>query len=434
MDQDDDYLDFDCFLDNPVNNKYQEKDDEELHLPLKRLKIDDTPQQSLNESTRSFCKKCNTYDSMVLISFEKICNNCGNVFERNDLDAGPEWSNYDNSVRNYTNPRCAQAINPFLPNMSMTTRLNCHGNRRLAYTLHVAMQKWNTPYHESAKYHVFTKTRMICERAGFLKKVIQDTITLLNTVIDHKELCGKIRIDNGSLCDKHEKLYKKKMELKVLYEKQKTMISKRSNDELDDELERLKDARDGTLNILPRACNVASSVFGRGECRDSVIAACVFHACILNNAERTEEEIASIFKLDTGKMTTGFQQFKNIMRLNRTYRKSMENVNQQLHVNYINMFSQKLKFTYEQQNIVKAIYDQVIGEGILDGRTPQTLTSTCFYVAMCIMNTSDKVSETSILNRVAKECDVSKHTIKSTSEIVFTYISAKLLSSTPSKP
>lgn len=436
IDEDDDYLNIDSFVDNHVN-KFQKQEEEEKERERKREKYNTMffPQhKKVFDIDIKNCHKCNDIDSIITVGYEKVCKTCGDIIERNDLDSGPEWNNYeDTSSRNYINPRCGTAINPFLPKMSMTTTLNCRGNRRLAYSLHVTMQKWNTPYNESAKYQVFNRTIKICERAGFLKKVVNDTITMLNTVIEHKELCGKVRRYGGNLCDKHEKLYNKKFAIKVELEKQKDIIAKRSMEELIDELGRLEAARNGEINILPLACNVASSVFGRGECRDSLIAACIYHSCLLNNAERTEEEIASIMKLDTGKMTTGFQQFKNIMRLNRDYRKSMEKITQKLHCNYINKFSQKLELSFEQQTFVKVIYDIVIDEGILDGRTPQTLTSTCFYVTLCILNKDPNVSEYNILCNVSKKCDVSTHTIKSTSEMVFTYIVAKLFPETIKK-
>jgi len=71
-----------------------------------------------------------------------------------------------------------------------------------------------------------------------------------------------------------------------------------------------------TAKILYKRLIDCKRITFRGENRTSLIAACVFKACKVNNNYRGAEEIAKFFDLDNDQIIWGKKQFKKIMKDN----------------------------------------------------------------------------------------------------------------------
>ena len=298
-----------------------------------KIKISVTKEKScnkskqVNESNQTRCYNCNSED---LIYEETVtCTNCGTI--NNDLiDSSQEWRFYGaDDNKNSSDPtRCGMPMNPLLPNSSLGTMINGHGNEMFR-----KLHKWNAiSYKERSLIKVFNK------------------------IIAKGEL-GTIP---SCILDKASVMYK--------------MLSENS--------------------------------IKRGSSRESLIAACIWHALKAKDETRSTREIAKLFNLSIKKMTTGCKEFNEKMyNKNKTY---INNIKATKSHDYINRNSIKIKLESKYIEMAKHIANMIDMIGIVNQNTPQSIAIGCIF----LISEKYKLGYTKkILHNL---CDTSEVTISKT--------------------
>jgi len=133
---------------------------------------------------------CNNNDSIVEDHVQGIivCSKCGQVIS-NILDDSPEWNEYEDDKDNIN--RCAQPINYFLPQSSMSTTIACSSRNNLK-----RLQDWGAmPYNERSLNNVLKEIHEKCQRANIIKYIEDDAKILYKHVYEFKYTTGKQKGD-----------------------------------------------------------------------------------------------------------------------------------------------------------------------------------------------------------------------------------------------
>lgn len=142
----------------------------------------------------------------------------------------------------------------------------------------------------------------------------------------------------------------------------------------------------------------------RGTNRDSLIAACVYFACIDESVPRSSKEIASIFQIELHDMTKGIKNFRGIMQQAtsqfRNIRKDPSNP-----IDFIERYCSDLHIDELVKQIAEFVAIKAIFKNYVDDNTTPSIAAGAIYVACFV--TMQNITK----KQVADACKTSEVTI-----------------------
>jgi transcription initiation factor TFIIB len=143
----------------------------------------------------------------------------------------------------------------------------------------------------------------------------------------------------------------------------------------------------------------------RGTNRDSLIASCVYFACIAEDVPRSSKEIAEIFQIELHDMTKGIKNFRSILqqatnRRQDTIRKELSNP-----IDFIERYCSDLHTDDFVKHIAEFVAIKAIFKNYVDDNTTPSIAAGAIYVACYV--TMQNVSK----KQVADACKTSEVTI-----------------------
>lgn len=127
--------------------------------------------------------------------------------------------------------------------------------------------------------------------------------------------------------------------------------------------------------------------------RRSIIAACVFIACKLQNEPRSPKEIADLYDLEVKHVTRGIRKFTNIVSLDNFY----NNIKSSKSTDFIERYSQKLGLDDKMIKQAKDISNNIHKLDIVSTHEPSSVAAGCLYLVGKLNNKSSiskkKISE-----------------------------------------
>ena len=202
-----------------------------------------------------------------------VCTNCGEVF-RTIFDQNPEWKQYDDDDK--AGARCNQVFNVLLPQSSLGTSIAGYAHSRPK-----RLHGWvPMPYKERSLNNEFKVIHEICQKAGILKCVEDDT---------------KIMYKIASEC-KHQ-----------------------------------------------TGAKAGKQVITRGVNRKSIVAACLFFACMRKGVTRTSKEIASMWGISESDMNKGRRNLQKLFKIKDKAKKAMINTETSKPEHFIRRYCNAMK-------------------------------------------------------------------------------------------
>lgn len=265
-----------------------------------------------------------------------VCTQCGEV-SRNMFDQNPEWKQYDDDDK--AGARCNQAFNVLLPQSSLGTSVGGYANSRTK-RLHSWVQM---PYKERSLNNEFKVIHDICQKAGILKCVEDDT---------------KIMYKMASEC-KHQT---------------------------------------GT--------KIGKPVITRGVNRKSIVAACLFFACVRKGVTRTSKEIAQLWGIAESDMNKGRRNLQKLFKIKDTARKAMLNTETSKPEHFIRRFCNALQIKNKYIDDALKIAINIEKLNIISSHTPCS-SAAASILLMAEINNLDHITK----KKLAIQFDISDSTI-----------------------
>jgi len=163
---------------------------------------------------------------------------------------------------------------------------------------------------------------------------------------------------------------------------------------------------------------ISEAAIKRGASRMSIIAACVYYSCKDKNISKNRKEISKIFSITNSKMTSGCNQFKEILfKMNPKYINSIKPNSVE---DYINRYSILLNLgkKYREQSII--LTDRADKYGIVMDNIPSSIAAGGIY--LIIQHNKLNISK----KKMKEVCEISEVTISKTYKILKTLSSILL--------
>ena len=160
--------------------------------------------------------------------------------------------------------------------------------------------------------------------------------------------------------------------------------------------------------IIERAKELYSIVknvnISRGDNREGLIAACMWHACKDLDVPRSTKEIAHIFEIKLHDMTRGVKYFRENWRLaNKSHEHiCLDSTNP---LNFIERYCSPLQLTLDIKHIVEFVSVKAILNGLVDDNTAPSIASGTIFLTCSLCNNSITKKD------VANACKISEVTI-----------------------
>lgn len=279
-----------------------------------------------------------------------ICTNklCGEVL-KSVVDNNPEWKQYDDNDK--AGARCSQAHNPLLPQSSLGTTIGGYGKSRVKI-----LHTWAAmPYKERSLNNEFKKIHDVCQKAGILKCVEDDTKIMYKMASDCKHHTGK---------------------------------------------------------------NKGRFVITRGINRTSIIASCLFFACLRKGMTYTSKEISNMWGITEMEMNRGCKNLLKMLKIrnkNNNSKKIM-NMGSSKPEHFIKRYCNELRI--KNQYIEEALKIAVNVEklNIASGHTPIS-SAAASILLMAELNNLTYITK----RKLALEFNISDSTIYNTFKEIESY-------------
>lgn len=144
----------------------------------------------------------------------------------------------------------------------------------------------------------------------------------------------------------------------------------------------------------------------RGASRKALMAVSVYYSCKINNYIITKKELANIFNIKKGKITTSCKDFHDIIF--NTDKKYLEKINLTSPEKLFMFYNEKLKLD-NKYIIVALVISKFSDEiGIISDNTPSSIVIGCIYFVLSYYNI--------VLSKkyLSKKCNISEVTISKT--------------------
>ena len=265
-----------------------------------------------------------------------ICTKCGEVL-RTIFDQNPEWKQYDDDDK--AGARCNQVFNVLLPQSSLGTSIGGYVNSRTK-RLHGWVQM---PYKERSLNNEFKIIHEICQKAGILKCVEDDT---------------KIMYKMASEC-KHQ--------------------------------------------TGPKA---GKQVITRGVNRKSIVAACLFFACVRKGITRTSKEIALLWGINESDMNKGRRNLQKLFKIKDKAKKAMLNTETSKPEHFIKRYCNSLQIKNQYVDDALRIAINVEKLNITSSHTPCS-SAAASILLMAEINKLEHITK----KKLASQFEISDSTI-----------------------
>lgn len=265
-----------------------------------------------------------------------VCTQCGDVV-RTMFDQNPEWKQYDDDDK--AGARCSQAFNVLLPQSSLGTSVGGYVNSRTK-RLHSWVQM---PYKERALNKEFKIIHDVCQKAGILKCVEDDT--------------------------------------KIMY----------------------KMASECTHQTGQKA---GKQVITRGVNRKSIIAACLFFACVRKGVTRTSKEIAQLWGISESDMNKGRRNLQKLFKIKDKVKKAMLNTETSKPEHFIRRFCNALQIKNQYIEEALKIAINIEKLNIASSHTPCS-SAAASILLMAEINNLDHITK----KKLANQFEISDSTI-----------------------
>lgn len=155
---------------------------------------------------------------------------------------------------------------------------------------------------------------------------------------------------------------------------------------------------------------ISTTKISRGSNRQGIIAACVFYACKECNVPRSNNEIASVFKIDNKVMTKGCKNFTEIMRLSKYDKNRIQSQKSVNLEDFIQRFCHKLKINEKKIDQINLISTKCKELRLVNDNTPPAMASGCIFIYIKSMNLKITKKE------ISEVCKISEVTINKCSK------------------
>jgi transcription initiation factor TFIIIB Brf1 subunit/transcription initiation factor TFIIB len=132
--------------------------------------------------------------------------------------------------------------------------------------------------------------------------------------------------------------------------------------------------------------NMGKQIIIRGKNRMSIIAACVFKACEMNNSPRSIKEIAKYFLLDEKKITKGNKQFEKIMKNADDKYIDTDYFNSHTAEDYIRRHCSKLKINKSETDMAIIIARNCCRMKLVSDHNPQSIAAGSILLMLHFLN------------------------------------------------
>ena len=279
----------------------------------------------------------------------EICTICGLVLQEKIIDSTPEWRTITNSQQFSSDPVRCSAINPLLPQSSLSTTIAINGKSNASNYLLMVMNTWQSmPYSERSMFDVFSYLDEVCRY--YVSKAIIHAAKIFYT-----------------------KAYKKNMELSKTGRK-----------------------REGL----------------RGKKRKGLIAACLFYACKQNNEHKTKQDIGEILDIPKAYVTKGCKIFLDLMKNSIINDITNNNIASDCGISdimnpkhFIQQFGKQLKLDNTTIKYTLNLYAEMESFNIFFGNQPPSIAGGIMFIMLKCLN--PYISETVISDK----CAITKVTI-----------------------
>ena len=119
--------------------------------------------------------------------------------------------------------------------------------------------------------------------------------------------------------------------------------------------------------------------------RQSIIAACVYYACKLENEPRSPKEIADIWEIDIKFINRGYRKildFINMETLNKNFKSSKSS-------DFVNRYSKKLNIEDKYINIITNISNNIHKLDIVSTHEPNSIAAGCILLVAKMYQLTD---------------------------------------------
>jgi transcription initiation factor TFIIB len=143
----------------------------------------------------------------------------------------------------------------------------------------------------------------------------------------------------------------------------------------------------------------------RGTNRDSLIASCVYFACISEDVPRSSKEIAEIFQIELHDMTKGIKNFRAILQQATNHRQDMIRREPSNPIDFIERYCSDLHTDDLVKHIAEFVAIKAIFKNYVDDNTTPSIAAGAIYVACYV--TMQNITK----KQVADACKTSEVTI-----------------------
>ena len=150
----------------------------------------------------------------------------------------------------------------------------------------------------------------------------------------------------------------------------------------------------------------SSHTIKRGASRKALMAVSIYYSCKINNYSITKKQLAKIFGIKKGKITTSCKDFHDIIF--NTDKEYLEKINLSSPEKLFIYYNEKLKL--ETKYIIISYVISKFGDeiGIISDNTPSSIVIGCIYFVLMYYNVP--ISK----KNLSKKCDISEVTISKT--------------------